>query len=62
MLHRKHITIQEYKTSTEKKQRYVYIKKVGEFKGENITDENGGIIEYGNDFTNCKFIHDGDST
>ena len=34
---------------------YLY-KKDDELKGENITDENEGIIENGNDFNNCKII------
>ena len=25
-------------------------------KGDNITDENEGIFEYGNDFINCKIF------
>ena len=28
-----------------------------ELKGDNITVENEGIIEYGEDFINCKIIH-----
>ena len=28
-----------------------------ELKGDNTTVENEGVVEYGNDFINCKFIH-----
>ena len=44
-----------------KEYRYLY-KKDDEVKGTNITDVNEGIIEYGDDFINCKIIHDKDST
>ena len=37
-------------------------KKNNELKGDNITDENEGNIENGNNFINCKIIHDRDST
>ena len=36
----------------------ICIKKKEELKGENILDKNGGIVEYGFDFKNCKIIHD----
>ena len=32
-------------------------KKDSELKGDNITQENEGVVEYGNDFINCKIIH-----
>ena len=32
-------------------------KKDEVLKGDNNTVENKGIVEYGNDFLNCKFIH-----
>ena len=35
------------------KKEYLYLYK----KGDIITVENEGIVEYGNDFTNCKNIH-----
>ena len=45
----------------QKKNEYQYLyKKDDELKGDNITDENEGFIEYGNDFINCKLIHDRD--
>ena len=57
MLHPKYIPIQEYKNSTVKNEyRYLY-KKDDELKGHNITVENEGIVENGNDFINCKIIH-----
>ena len=57
MLHQKYIPIQEYKNSTETDvYKYLY-KKEGELKDDNITDENEGIVEYGNDFKNCKINH-----
>ena len=57
MLHQKYIPIQEYQNSTMKNEyKYLY-KKDDELKGDNITDENDVIIEYGNDFINCKIIH-----
>ena len=57
MLHRKYIPLQEYENSTvENVYQYLY-KKEGELKGDNISVENEGIVEYGNDFLNCKIIH-----
>ena len=57
MLHQKYIPIQEYQNSIMKNEyKYLY-KKDDELKGDNITDKNDGIIEYGNDFINCKIIH-----
>ena len=57
MLHQKNIPIQEYEKSTEKSEyKYLY-KKDEELKGDNITIENEGIVEYGNDFLICKIYH-----
>ena len=57
MSHQKYIPIQEYKISTEKSEyRYLY-KKDEELKGDNITVENEGIVEHGNDFIICKVNH-----
>ena len=57
MLHQKYISLQENQNSTVKNEyRYLY-KKDEELKGDNITVENDGIVEYGNDFLNCKLIH-----
>ena len=40
------------------KNEYQYLYKKGEeLKADNITVANEGIIEYGNDFINCKIIH-----
>ena len=57
MAHQKYIPSQEYQNSIMKNEyQYIYIKD-DELKADNITVENEGIIEYGNDFINCKFIH-----
>ena len=40
-----------------KKNEYEYVyKKDDELKGDNITDQNEGIVEYGNNFIICKII------
>ena len=58
MLHRKYILIQEFESATENDEyQYIY-EKTDELKGDNITDEKEGIVEYGNDFTNCKLLLD----
>ena len=57
MLHRKNNPIKEYENSTVKNEyKYLY-EKDDELKGDNITVENEGIVEYGSDFLNCKIIH-----
>ena len=57
MLHQKYIPVQDYmNSSVENVYDYLY-KKDMELKGDNITVENEGIVEYGNDFINCKIIH-----
>ena len=57
MLHQKYIPLQEYENSTvENEYQYLY-KKDRELKGDNISVENEGVVEYGNDFINCKIIH-----
>ena len=57
MSHQKYIPIQEYENSTMKNEYQYLYKKDEELKDDNITDENEGIIEYGNDFINCKIVH-----
>ena len=53
----KNILLFKNETSTEKSE-YEYLYKMdGVIKGNNFTDENEGIVEYGNDFLNCKIIH-----
>ena len=52
MLEQKNIPLQEYENSTVKNE-YDYLYK----KDDDITVENEGIIEYGNDFLNCEIIH-----
>ena len=61
MLHKKYILPQEYENSTVKNEyQYLYTKDE-ELKSDNITVENEGIVEYGNDFSNCKIIHSNQS-
>ena len=57
MLHQKYIPIQEYENSTMKNEYQYLYKKDEELEGDNITDENDGIFEYGNDFINCNIVH-----
>ena len=57
MLHQKCIPLQKYKNSTVKNEYQYLYKKDEELKGDNITDENEGIVEYDNDFSECKIIH-----
>ena len=58
----KNMPTEKYRTSTQEDE-YEYLhEKDDEIKGDNIKDENEGIIEYGNDLTNCNIIHDRDST
>ena len=57
MLHQKYIPLQEYENSTLKNEYQYLYKKDEELKSDNITVENDGIVEYGNDFINCKIIH-----
>ena len=46
-----------------KKNYYHYLYKRDDvLKGDNSTDENEGINEYGHDFLKCKIIHGRDST
>ena len=58
MLPEKCIPIEEYKNSTQKDEHEFLCKKYDEFKADNITDENEGTIDYGNDFTICKINQD----
>ena len=57
MLHQKYIPIQEYEKSPIKNEYQYLYKKDEELKGDNITVENEGVVEYGNNFLNCKIIH-----
>ena len=57
MLHQKYIPLQEYENSTVKNKYQCLYKKDEELKSNNITVENESIVEYGNDFLNCKIIH-----
>ena len=56
MLYQKYITIEEHENS-KMADEYQYLnKKDEELKGDKITFENDGIVEYGNDFLICKII------
>ena len=57
MLEQKHIPIQEYEKSTVKNEYDYLYKKDDEIKCDNITVEDEGVIEYGDDFLNCEIIH-----
>ena len=57
MLHQKYIPFQEYENSTVKNEYQYLYRKNEEIKSDNITVENKGIVEYDNDFLNCKIIH-----
>ena len=57
MLHQKYIPLQEYENSIMKNEYQYLYKKDEELKGCNIAAKDEGIVEYGNDFINCKIIH-----
>ena len=57
MLHQKYILLQEYEKSTVKNEYQNLYEKDKDLKANNITVENEGVVEDGNDFVNCKFIH-----
>ena len=57
MLHQKYIPLQEYENSAMKNEYQYLYEKDEELKGDNISIENKSIVEYGNDFLNCKIIH-----
>ena len=57
MLHQKSIPLQKYENSTVKNEYQYLYKKDDEIKGDNITVENEGIVEYGNNFLNCESVH-----
>ena len=54
MSYQKYIPLQEYENSTEKSVYQYLSKKDEELKSDNI--ENEGIVEYGDNFLNCKII------
>ena len=56
-LHQKNFPMQEYENSTVKNEHEYLYEKDDEIKGDNITDENHGIVEYGNYFIICKINH-----
>ena len=50
MLYQKFIPVEEYQNTTEEGEYQYLYKKDSELKGDNITQENEGVVEYGNDF------------
>ena len=57
MLHQKYIPLQQFENLIVKNEYQYLYKKDDEIKGGIITDENGDIVENGNDFLICKIIH-----
>ena len=57
MLYQKYIYLQEYENSTVKNEYQYLYKEDDELKGDNNTEENDGVVEYGKDFINCKIVH-----
>ena len=57
MLHQKYVPLQEYERSTMKNEYQYLYKKDEELRGDNISVENEGIVEYGKDFLNCEIVH-----
>ena len=57
MLEQKYIPNQEYENSTVKNEYDYLYKKDDEINCDNNTVEDEGVIEYGDDFLNCEFIH-----
>ena len=57
MLHQKYIPLQEYANSTVKNEYQYLYKNDDVLKGDKITVENEGNVEYGNDFLVCEIIH-----
>ena len=56
MLYQKYIPLQEYENSTVNNEYQYLYKKDEELKGDDITEENADIVEYGKDFLDCKII------
>ena len=56
-LHQKYILLQEYENSTVKNEYHYLYKKDDVLEGDNVSVENEGFVEYGNDFLNCKIIY-----
>ena len=57
MLHRKFVPLQEHENSIVKNEYQYLYKKDEVLQGDNISVENEGIVEYGNNFLICKIIH-----
>ena len=59
MLRRKHIPIEQYRNSTQKDDYECFYENDDDLKGD---VDNERIIENGNDFLKCEFLHDRVST
>ena len=56
MAHQKYITIEEFENSKMFDEYQYLYKKDSELKGYNDIEDDEDIVEYGNDFLNCKII------
>ena len=56
MLYQKYITIEEFDNSKMFDEYQYLYRKDEELKGDKITVESDGVVEYGNDFLNCEII------
>ena len=56
MAHQKYITIEEIENSKVFDEYHYLFKKDSELKGYNDIEDDEDIVEYGNDFLNCKII------
>ena len=57
MAHQKYITIEEFENSKAFDEYPCLYKKDSELKRYNDIEDDEDIVEYGNDFLNCKIIH-----
>ena len=62
MLHQKYYPIQDYETSTVKNEYQYLDEKDDELKSDNISVENEGIVEYGNEFSIVKLFTPNNNT
>ena len=54
MIHQKYITIEEFANDELENEYQFLYKKDSELKDDNVEDDS--IVEFGNDFLNCKII------
>ena len=57
MLYQKYIPLQKYEKSRVKNEYQYLYKEDDELKGDNVTEENEGVVEYGKAFINCEVSH-----